>query len=229
VSAEGGYQLGRPLTTYELLSTESELAASPDHELLDDLSAAIGGDAWVQRDFYRLAALQRLTVGWYVFTQTVKYRNRFFFNQAVAEAAVDDDDTVEPIELLELIGSAASAHGMVGSVEPGTELFRARVHRADEHPSSAAELGSPPRHRAGANRMSPAGISMFYGALEAETAAGEAASAAAAGRDTVTTGRFVAVRALKVINLRAMPPIPSPLVPSRMPGECEADVASALT
>jgi hypothetical protein len=47
------------------------------------------------------------------------------------------------------------------------------LHQKDEKPTAPANLGPPPSDRAVNSRMSPAGISLFYGAMNQRTARAE--------------------------------------------------------
>jgi len=61
-------------------------------------------------------------------------------------------------------------------VAAGERFFRARQH----HPEQiliATKLGPPPASQARSSRMSPAGIVMFYGANDQETALREVCDA----------------------------------------------------
>ena len=50
------------------------------------------------------------------------------------------------------------------------------VHDPETAGYDASKLGSPPLEKASANRMSPAGISMFYGCDDVETVVAEISS-----------------------------------------------------
>jgi RES domain-containing protein len=59
------------------------------------------------------------------------------------------------------------------------------------------------------NRMSPAGIVMFYGAQERETALREVRDTGRADETELTVGSFKTVADLKIIDLTRLPPSPS--------------------
>ena len=71
----------------------------------------------------------------------------------------------------------------------------------------AADIGPPPPERAATNRMSPAGISMFYGATDRVTAIAEAG--AHASHTYVVTGEFTPTREISLIDLTNLPELPS--------------------
>jgi HEPN/RES N-terminal domain 1/RES domain len=206
-SAEGGWQLATPLSNYELFGGETDLDPTNDDQVLTDLCDAIIGDEWVQKDFYSLSPIDRLRLGWVWFSEAVKHTRRYFF----AGPTTDDPDEVAPVELLELIGRAAEEEDLVRTLATGTRVYRARVHKPDERPRSANELGAPPSQLAlNANRMSPAGISMFYGALDPGTAQAEAAAANSDPEQSrVTVGTFITLKEVRVLDLSAPPEVPS--------------------
>ena len=64
-------------------------------------------------------------------------------------------------------------HGLTATLSSGIRFFRLRLHQKDEKPTTAESLGAPPSDRAVNSRMSPAGISLFYGAMDQRTARAE--------------------------------------------------------
>src|SRR5687767_9523180 len=56
-------------------------------------------------------------------------------------------------------------------------LYRVRVRDQGKEVDAATDLGAPPDEFASQSRMSPAGIPMFYGALELETEIAETVDA----------------------------------------------------
>ena len=71
----------------------------------------------------------------------------------------------------------------------------------------ADKLGPPPSQKATANRMSPAGISMFYGATDLDTAVAEIGAHSSYGY--AVTGEFTTGREVRLIDLTRLPKIPS--------------------
>jgi hypothetical protein len=210
---EGGYQLVSPLSTYELLSTEGDEQLCSEDGLLTDLADGIGGDAWVPRDFLLSRFHDRLISAWEALGKTVKHDRRYFFLHADRE---DDPDYVGPSELLRAIGNAVEETGLLGNLEPDRDLFRGRTHWWWDPPSTPRVLGAPPVERAlSSNRMSPAGISMFYGALDRETAVAEARAAETRRGRSLTVATFTPTRRLRVLDLARIPEVPSLYDPGR--------------
>lgn len=208
-SGEGGYQLVTPMTSYELLGGETDLNPTADAEVLQDLAAALGGDAWVQRNFYELSPSERLRVSWDGFVDVIKHQRRYFFLAGDRSIVDDDRDRVLPLALLRTLGEVVEEEGLIRSFQD-LRIYRGRAHRADQQPTSAAELGAPPSNRAlAANRMSPAGIAMFYGALDAETAIAETRGAEPNPESAITVGCFRPLRPLRLLDLSHLPTVPS--------------------
>ena len=75
---------------------------------------------------------------------------------------------------------------------------------------SAGRLGTAPREYAKqSNRMSPAGIPMFYGAADVDTAITEVTVHSNPEHDHVTVGRFSLTRDISVIDFTKLPVVPS--------------------
>jgi hypothetical protein len=202
---EGGYVLVQPMLSAELLDEEGPF----NHpELINDIAGAMPHDAWVQRDFIRLSPFQRLRYGWDSFVELVKHHSRYFFGFRTTDE--DDPDDIPPVDLLEHIGEALEAIGALRTLPTGTELFRARTHRTTVHLSRAKELDTAPvEYATSANRMSAAGVPMFYGALDGNTARDEAVSADPEKRPSVTVGTFETLRPLRVIDFTRPGDVPS--------------------
>ena len=122
---------------------------------------AFEGDR-VSRHAFRMAHHERLACGWETFARYVKEESRFLFLQT-GQGPQDDEELIPPAQLLEEVGLALENGDLIRTFQPGSPLYRARQHSPEETLATSIELGSPPRERSGANRMSPAGIPMFYG------------------------------------------------------------------
>lgn len=195
------------LTTRELLTDEG---VTFDEGLLDALVAALPDRAWVQRDFFRLTPYHRLRQGWEAFTHAVKHEARYFF--VLRPSDDDDPDDMSPMQVLVELGEAVEQAGLIASWPAGTSVYRARPHELAEHPSDAWELAALPialADQAAANRMSAAGVPMFYGADGPEAARDETLSACSQPPDVTTTGHFRLLQEMRVLDLSAGVDVPS--------------------
>ena len=91
-------------------------------------------------------------------------------------------------------------------VFPGSSrIIRARWEEDGERHETSGELGPPPEDKATqANRMSPAGIPMFYGCDDEDTALREASS----GPGFFAVGEFETVRPAVLLDLTDIPDVP---------------------
>lgn len=204
ITREGGWQA--PLSATEDVLYDAGLSEN------DDVIAALGelieSDAWVEREFYRGTDSQRLAWGWNSFKAFTKNHTRYFFLQAQDERY----DELTPSQVLAAVSNTIATKldgkGLIRTIAAVTNLFRIRV---DDKPQTAAtEIGTPkPEHARQSNRMSPAGIPMFYGAFDKDTAYAEAFDPVAHSGKVLTIGTFRALRELLVLDLADLPPVPS--------------------
>lgn len=162
---------------------------------------------WCQRSPYRLEHSEMLLHSWARFAEVTKKRTRFLFQRKPVGGGSPADDLLDPAEVLDAIGTAITNADwrMVGRTTD-VRIYRARAHPASEAHDSPIALGTPPAKRASNNRMSPAGIAMFYGAESAQTALAEIRQQQT---DAVTIGSWSPARELVYLDLMGARPIPS--------------------
>ncbi|NML05961.1 HEPN-associated N-terminal domain-containing protein [Sphingomonas sp. G-3-2-10] len=204
ISREGGWQA--PLSTTADVLYDASFSENDD--LIAALDEMIECDAWVEREFYRGTDSQRLTWGWDSFKAYTKNHTRYFFLQAEDEGY----DELTPGQVLatvsDMIGTKLNGEGLIKPIGTGTDLIRIRVD--DQPQTTATEIGTPkPEHARQSNRMSPAGIPMFYGAFDTATAHAETFDPAAHAGKILSIGTFRALRDLTVLDLAELPPVPS--------------------
>lgn len=205
VSADGGYQ-GETWPTYELLTDviPLELPRDENESLFKALVDRLDDNAWCPRNPYSLTYAQETELSWERFCRVVKHQRRYFFR--------DDDnqdrEILSPAELLETILDHAEKTGLIFQVDRGgLRVNRARLQRDGEKVESALDLGPPPLDSATqSNRMSPAGVVMFYGSEQPETALRETAHSLGVG--TYAVGEFSNAREILVLDLANLPDIP---------------------
>jgi hypothetical protein len=204
ISREGGWQAS--LSTTEDVLYDAGLSENDD--VIAALNELIECDAWVEREFYRGTDSQRLAWGWNSFKAFTKNHTRYFFLQAQDEGY----DELTPGQVLatvsEMIGTKLDGKGLIRTIGTHIDLVRIRV---DEQPQIAAtEIGTPkPEHARQSNRMSPAGIPMFYGAFDTATAYAETFDPVAHSGKVLSIGTFGALRDLMMLDLAELPPVPS--------------------
>ncbi|MFL6726016.1 MAG: HEPN-associated N-terminal domain-containing protein [Sphingomicrobium sp.] len=205
ISAEGGYQASIS-DTWDVLG---DYDISDDSDVIDAIAEALGNNGWVERGFYAGDKSQRLEWGWDWFKQVVKHQTRYVF------LARDDGDhmsEVPPSEMLMAIGDTVNDEladlALIKELPVDTDFVRVRVGATPFE--TAAEIGTPPAERANQpNRMSPAGIAMFYCAFDGATALAETINTAGDAGHIATIGIFRPRRPLRVLDLADLPDIPS--------------------
>ncbi|WFR67673.1 RES domain-containing protein [Curtobacterium flaccumfaciens] len=141
------------------------------------------------------------------FESTVKHESRFVFMGS-------DGPSADVQDFLRKLGQLASDEsGLVSYLLPEHPLYRARTvdyswPNEATLPTSGAALGPAPADLAAANRMSPAGIPMFYVAEDEATALNEVAAFSVAQHAVV--GAFYPTRPLRMLDLRTATAFASP-------------------
>lgn len=214
---EGEY-IGSTSSTEELLRDEIaiELPRDEDGRLLaalvatideirDDEGRPLSPGHWCERDPYGLREPDQLRLSWSNFREFVMHRRRYFFRATDQLTRSPLDEILKPDDLLARIARLVVELGLVVEVPAGTRIYRARFQPIDRQWASAEQLGPPPPDRAKQNRMSPAGIVMFYGSDDPETAAEEAHDRP--GHYAI--GEFELLRVARILDLAEIPPVPS--------------------
>lgn len=107
-----------------------------------------------------------------------------------------------------VISKDLAAFDFIKIIGEDVDLYRIRIGTAPFETASA--IGPPPLEFATqTNRMSPAGIPMFYGAFDIETAKAETFDAAHHAGQIMSIGAFRALRPLRLLDLAELPDIPS--------------------
>ena len=168
---EGGWQ-GTVYDNWEILDQLDPWTDRGD--LQTDVASAISERDWCKKDYFALDSFEALNYGWDRFKQQVLHRKRYLFMTPENGSLYDDHGSILPHQMLEKIAELFRELHMFRELPVGTTLFRARVTKRDQCLSTAKELGTPTEHDARyPNRMSPAGIPMFYAAFRKKTAIAE--------------------------------------------------------
>jgi hypothetical protein len=183
----------------------------PD-ELLDDIEGAFTNEVWCERHYYQLDPDDRLKFGWRDFEETTKHWSRYasLLPPAPSEEKWNHSDDVPTSAMLDEVAESIHKVGMIQTLPVGTTLFRVRAHAAAPLPITAKELGAPsPAQAKYPNRMSAAGIAVFYGAFDEPTALVETFDPADAARPMASVAKFQTIRELTVLSLCDLPATPS--------------------
>ena len=201
---EGGY-IGKTWDTWDLLSEEIELELPNDYDrkLFQEIIDRLPQRTWCEADPYDVPDRERVRYDWAWFTEVVTHRRRFFFEDYESRP---HSNNLSPGKLLERIFEYTENYELFRTIPVGTRLLRSRCQKPETELTSPQELGPPPEEIANqANRMSPAGIPMFYACDNSETALRETAKKA--GRFVI--GEFETRRPAVILDLTDIPSIPS--------------------
>lgn len=161
-------------------------------------------DGWCKRNPYGLDDSEWSRYSWERFCYSIMHKRRFFFLSQGQDSY--DPEVYSPREVLSTIFDYAQNMGLFKELPAGHQLVRARFEGSGPPLETPRELGLPPAENAiQSNRMSPAGIPMFYACDDEETALRETAS----GPGRFATGRFETLRPITILDLTGIPPVPS--------------------
>lgn len=207
-SAEGGY-LGEVQGPWEMLES---LGLEIDHdELFDDVSNSLDhtsawSDEGVSRSDFKYE-------GWTYFKNFIRHQSRYLFSRL--ETFRLGDVKISAEKFLQELASDIRNQRMVTTIKAGTPIYRCRQHSTSTEVQEAKDICSPPvEYAIYANRMSAAGISMFYGAFDLNTAQSETLIRSDLSRPYFTLAEFGPLQDLQVIDLSKLPYV-SPFDQSR--------------
>ena len=202
---EGGYQCDEKWDTWELIDKYSYSFANGDIvQAVQEVSHMV---CWVRRDFITRRIDVALNDSWQEFCEAVKHETRYIFWRL----PIDEDlgaGEIPPAEVLDEVGRLINEHKLIRPFSTSCRIWRAQTHKSFYIEHTAARLGTVPKEKAlAANRMSPAGIPKFYGAMDDETAIQEVAYKCRDFRITWT--EFELTDDVSVVDLTDLPNEPS--------------------
>ncbi|WP_234729385.1 HEPN-associated N-terminal domain-containing protein [Acidocella facilis] len=189
--------------TDDLLQEYVELAGDASGELYDDILGAFPYQDWSRDDPWGATEAEILQWGWNRFVDTVRYQRRFFFTRGDKERERDREE-IGLGALLEIFGKRCASNGLLKTIPAGTQMIRCRARsKRSQRFSGAREMGPPPKELAAQNRMSPAGIPMFYGADDKATAIAETPDLAS----RYALAKFRTLRPMTLLDLSEVKPV----------------------
>ena len=209
-SREGGYQLPT-MDAYELLNEVAPDWDPGSERLRDDIAAEFMETPWVHKHPYSPTEEEAWNWSWTDFVHLVKHRIRYLLFPPEMQVRDRYSETTAPSEVLDQLGKLFLDMDLSCTLEAGTELFRVRIRKPGQpRLSTLVELGPPPIDAARfANRMSPAGVSMFYAAFDEATALAETDDQRDCGPAEASIGVFKTTRDLNLLDLVSLPDVPS--------------------
>lgn len=200
-SHEGGYQGETVYNFWELLD---EVGLSIDDEkLLEDITDSFDQDEWCVRDWQILSPSQRKVYGWQGFKEAVKHKRRYtFWSMGDALEEEGHPDYCPVGKTLDEIAASIRETGLIKQIQTGTTIWRVRIHKEEHKLIKDSDFTAPPTKKAiQSNRMSPAGVPMFYGAEDFDTACQETVDPGKISGKLITGGCFKTVTPLYILDL----------------------------
>ncbi|WP_173003066.1 HEPN-associated N-terminal domain-containing protein [Chitinophaga sp. SYP-B3965] len=202
-SSEGGY-LGETFDDNDLIELID--LNIDNYELQKDICYCIADRAWAKE--YGNDKAEILTYGWKYFKEVVKHHSRYLFSQT--SKFHNEETRQNSFEILNDIGMIARKYGLYTTISSSVALYRCRQHAIAEVIKPPKDLASPPRQYAiYPNRMSPAGISMFYAGFDRDTAIEETIDYNNTKKKRITSGRFLPKCTIRVLDFSRLPQLPS--------------------
>ena len=156
---------GKTFCIVELLD---DIDVTENENLLNDIYDSLSDYRWCENPYWMPELSEILKSGWESFVDVVKHKSRYAFYRT---NAANIYDTIPPSSFLEELSKVILKTELYTTLKKGLFIYRVRIHEKSEKLTKATELATPKIEYAKySNRMSPAGIPMFYGAFDIGTA-----------------------------------------------------------
>lgn len=200
----GEYIVPKELTYYDSVDELMYgLDLLTDDEILNnDIKSCFTTEQWISSDFYDEDRSVKYANQWDRFVNTVTHRGRFTFLATPEFRNIIQEKNGHSDDILSVLSDLIIEQGLVKTLAKGKKLYRARKVNDVKVEYGFKDITSPPDIFAFPNRMSPAGISMFYASFEKNTATNECVGGDSAG---LIVGTFETIKDLRVIDLTAIP------------------------
>ena len=136
---------------------------SDDEELDNDIESVFTTEEWIERDILHEDYGRALLNKWQSFVLAVTHIRQFTF-LATPEflPLVKGEEGKRDTDILSSLQALIIQQGLIRELPEGTKLYRARRVSDNSKKYEFNDITAAPDTSATANRMSPAGISMFY-------------------------------------------------------------------
>ena len=187
-------------TTRELLD---DLGVEADsNELNKDIEDVFTTKEWIERDILHEDPRRALLNKWQAFVRAVIHSRRFTFLATPEFLPLIKEEDEKEKDILSSLRALILEQGLVRTLDSGTTLYRARRVKDKTTTYKFSDITAAPSTFASANRMSPAGISMFYASFNKNTAIDECVGDKA---DAVLLGDFATKVELNILDLTHIP------------------------
>ena len=171
---------------------------------LTEMFCRVFPEDWIHDDHWAGTRSENLEWSWARFSDQVKSKTRFLVLREDPELHTGGAET-PPHKMLDQLGEIFERTELVRTLPGAEHILRGRKHPQSTTFATTSELGAPNAQHAGAQRMSPAGISFFYASMDAATCLAELR-----GRrgEVATVGEWRPERLLVVLDLADRPTTP---------------------
>lgn len=218
-SAEGGFVGAPTVDTWGLMDDFYDCFHDEvSDRVIRELRNCIDERTWASRDDPDHGPEALLLAAWKNFCYAIKHDTRYVFwlgRGAEAPGEGYDFGGIPPADALNHVCDLIDELNLFETYDVDRSFFRSRTYSGgDRAPWSAKDLGTPPlEYSRQGNRMSPAGIPMFYASEDPDVALNEVSVRTA--DDFAAVAEFIPTRQLKVVDLTRIPAMPSPFDPVR--------------
>jgi len=218
---EGGWQGAKTYDTFDLMDIYGYELGIEDDKLREDIIDSMIDDEWCEISPYSQRENEMYFSNWAEFCEIVKHKMRYMFlikqlnrreifktsNETLIIQKKVNPTINDFSEILFYIEDNIKEIDIIKEIEEGSIFYRGRTHGADERYYNASDIGTPPIGAAiYSNRMSPAGIPMFYGGMDIDTVYEEMKKD---NKPCVTIGNFISIVPFTIIDFTKLPPIPT--------------------
>ena len=175
---------------------------SDDEELDNDIESVFTTEEWIECDILHEDYGRALLNKWQAFVQAVTHNRRYTF-LATSEflPLIKGEEGKNDTDILSSLKSLIVQQKLIHDLPIGTKLYRVRRVGDNTKAYGFNDITAAPETSATANRMSPAGISMFYASFCEETAIKECVGV----EKYILLGEFFTVKPLRVLDLTHIP------------------------
>lgn len=187
-------------STWELMDNLGLI--SDDEDLDNDIENVFTTKEWIERDILHEDYGRALLNKWQAFVHAVTHTSRYTF-LATPEflPLVKGGEGKNDTDILSSMKSLIVQQKLIHDLPTGTKIYRARRVSDNTKSYDFGDITAAPDTSATANRMSPAGISMFYASFCEKTAIKECV-----GKEEYNLlGEFATIKPLRVLNLTHIP------------------------
>lgn len=174
------------------------------YELDKDIENCFYTIDWIRHNPFDIDKQEELQYMWDSFVNKVKHQRRF--KSSEIEILVDTYHGKKSVDLWQVIEQIISDYDLCTTLPVNHKIYRCRFVDDINKINKFKDITSPPDKNASQSRMSPLGISMFYGAFDRKTAKLESSPKGNGNSEQdCVAGEFSLRKDLIVLDLTKLP------------------------